>query len=198
MVALVAAISHFIIDFIKYLISKAIASKSHGNMIRRLRRMEGQGWLYSIDQLCHIAALVVLGISGQKIFGSADKRVIPGIAGMNLSAQVLKYIIALLVILKPANVTFRILFSQNKPPVEKITFEKDIKAGQQIGNMERLLMLALLSLGQYTAIALVFTAKSVTRYNRIANDQSFAEYYLLGTLYSILVVIAVHIVGMLI
>lgn len=66
--------------------------------------------------------------------------------------------------------------------------------------MERLLMLALLSLGQYTAIALVFTAKSVTRYNRIANDQSFAEYYLLETLYSILVVIAVHIhiVGMLI
>lgn len=198
MVAIVAAVSHLIIDFIKYLMSKAIAGKGHGAVVRGLRQMEEQGWLYSVDQLCHLAALVLLGIGGQMIFGSADKWFIPGIAGMNISVQVLKYAIAVLVILKPANVTFRILFRQNKPFVEGITFVKDMKAGQTIGNMERLLMLALLSLGQYTAIALVFTAKSVTRYNRIANDPTFAEYYLLGTLYSILVVIAVHIVGMLI
>ena len=43
--------------------------------------------------------------------------------------------------------------------------------------------------GQYSAVGLVLTAKSIARksiarYDRISKDQSFAEYYLLGTLLS--------------
>lgn len=50
-------------------------------------------------------------------------------------------------------------------------------------------MLMFLSLGQYSAIGLVLTAKSIARYDRIAKDKDFAEYYLLGTLMSTLIVI---------
>ncbi len=198
LMAIAASVSHFIIDLIKYLMSKAIDSKGSEKLTLHLKNLEEQGWLYSLDQLFHLVALIALGFGGQIIFGTPDKWSLPGIAEITLSTQALKYIIAVLVILKPANVTFRQLFRQHKPSEVKVSLDKDMKAGQQIGNMERLLMLALLSLGQYTAIALVFTAKSVTRYNRIANEQAFAEYYLLGTLYSILVVIVVHIVGTLI
>ncbi|GMA43371.1 hypothetical protein GCM10025853_08280 [Tetragenococcus halophilus subsp. halophilus DSM 20339] len=43
---------------------------------------------------------------------------------------------------------------------------------------------------QYAAIGFVLTAKSIARYNKIAEDPKFAEYYLLGTLLSSLLVIA--------
>jgi hypothetical protein len=42
-------------------------------------------------------------------------------------------------------------------------------------------------LKQYAAIGLIFTAKSITRYDKIAKDPAFAEYYLVGTLFSLLI-----------
>ena len=44
---------------------------------------------------------------------------------------------------------------------------------------------------QYSAVGLVLTAKSIARYDRISKDQSFAEYYLLGTLLSTICAAAV-------
>ena len=35
-------------------------------------------------------------------------------------------------------------------------------------------------------IGLVFTAKSIARYNKISENPAFAEYYLIGSLFSIL------------
>ena len=45
-------------------------------------------------------------------------------------------------------------------------------------------MVIFISIGQYSAVGLVLTAKSIARYDRISKDQAFAEYYLLGTLLS--------------
>jgi hypothetical protein len=53
-------------------------------------------------------------------------------------------------------------------------------------------MLLLLGMGQYAAIALVLTAKSIARYDML-KDKVFAEYYLLGTLLSTLLVLTVSI-----
>jgi hypothetical protein len=66
------------------------------------------------------------------------------------------------------------------------------KAGAFIGSLERLIILLLISLGQYSAIGLVLTAKSVARYNKIADDKQFAEYYLLGTLLSALYALIIY------
>lgn len=38
--------------------------------------------------------------------------------------------------------------------------------------------------GQLKRMGLVLTAKSIARYDKISKDQTFAEYYLLGTLLS--------------
>ena len=63
------------------------------------------------------------------------------------------------------------------------------KAGATIGTLERLMILVLLSLGQYAAIGLVLTAKSIVRYEKISKVPQFSEYYLMGTLASILITI---------
>nr|WP_319475019.1 hypothetical protein [uncultured Sphaerochaeta sp.] len=55
-----------------------------------------------------------------------------------------------------------------------------------IGTLERYIMIILLSLGQFGALALVMAAKSISRYEML-KDKYFAEYYLLGTLLSILI-----------
>lgn len=49
-----------------------------------------------------------------------------------------------------------------------------------IGTVERIIMLFFLLMKQYSSVGLVLTAKSIARYNKISEDQEFAEYYLLG------------------
>ncbi|MCD0062157.1 DUF3307 domain-containing protein, partial [Streptococcus agalactiae] len=58
--------------------------------------------------------------------------------------------------------------------------------------LERLIMAILLISGQYAAIGLVFTAKSIARYDKISKSQVFAEYYLIGSLFSIISVLINH------
>jgi Na+/serine symporter len=91
---------------------------------------------------------------------------------------------------KPANIMIKRLLDRYKPAEETPSQGKN--AGAFIGTLERIIMLALLSVGQYSAIGLVLTAKSVARYNKIAEEKNFAEYYLLGTLLSALYAIAVY------
>ena len=52
----------------------------------------------------------------------------------------------------------------------------------------------ILSIKQYSSVGLVLTAKSIARYNKIAEDQKFAEYYLLGTLLSTICVLVVSLI----
>lgn len=66
-------------------------------------------------------------------------------------------------------------------------------AGAAIGILERSLTLTFVFLGQYAAIAIVLTAKSIARFDEL-KKQDFAEYYLIGTLSSILFSIIVGLV----
>ncbi|OYD14689.1 hypothetical protein CH333_03285 [candidate division WOR-3 bacterium JGI_Cruoil_03_44_89] len=58
-------------------------------------------------------------------------------------------------------------------------------AGAVIGILERIFTLTLVLINQYASVALIFTAKSITRFEDLKN-RKFAEYYLIGTLSSIL------------
>lgn len=62
-------------------------------------------------------------------------------------------------------------------------------AGRVIGNLERIIILTLVVAGQYGAVGLVVAAKSIARSEVISQGQ--AEYYLIGTLASILLSVAV-------
>jgi len=76
-----------------------------------------------------------------------------------------------------------------KPESNEAEKKKDNNAGRFIGTVERIIILIFISIGQYSAIGLVLTAKSIARYDRISKEKDFAEYYLLGTLISTVVVI---------
>ncbi|NMA12837.1 MAG: DUF3307 domain-containing protein [Chloroflexi bacterium] len=87
------------------------------------------------------------------------------------------------------------LFPQTDPAVKKPP-DKPVEAirgaGQMIGYLERILIVIFLSVGQYASIGLIMTAKSIARYERINKDSEFAEYYLIGTLSSILIAILAY------
>lgn len=69
-------------------------------------------------------------------------------------------------------------------------YENDIEtgglksAGMVIGIIERIIVLTFVLLNQYTAITIIFAAKSIARFNEL-KDRKMAEYYLIGTLLSI-------------
>lgn len=57
--------------------------------------------------------------------------------------------------------------------------------GRMIGILERILILTLLLVGQWGVVGFVLAAKSIARFDQL-KDQAFAEYYLIGTLLSVL------------
>lgn len=61
-------------------------------------------------------------------------------------------------------------------------------SGHLIGILERLLGLVLVLLGEWAALAVVLAAKSIARFEEL-RDRPFAEYYLVGTLASLLVAV---------
>ncbi len=101
-----------------------------------------------------------------------------------------KWVLALLIIDRPANTLVQRLIHPYRPdPSERPYPRYELTAGETIGTVERLIMLVLISIGQVSTIAFVMTAKSIARYDKISKDQSFAEYYLLGTLLSTVTVL---------
>lgn len=96
----------------------------------------------------------------------------------------------ILLIHKPANILIANILGTYKPSEDQ-SVDGDKKAGRLIGTLERIIMTIFLSIGQYSAVGLVLTAKSIARYDKISKDQVFAEYYLLGTLLSSIVAIIV-------
>ncbi|MFA9377873.1 MAG: hypothetical protein ACERKZ_14125 [Lachnotalea sp.] len=101
----------------------------------------------------------------------------------------LSWILALFIIHKPANIAIQKLLMIYKPENKDEDNRKANNAGRFIGTLERIIILIFLSIGQYSAIGLVLTAKSIARYDRISKEKDFAEYYLLGTLISTVIVI---------
>jgi hypothetical protein len=61
----------------------------------------------------------------------------------------------------------------------------EVARGRAIGALERAIALTLVVLGQYGALGLVVAAKALARY-RALDDRDFAEYFLIGTLASLL------------
>lgn len=178
---LVLSLLHFAVDSLKYR-----CLKSHRNFSESL--------VYCTDQCIHLFSLIlavflfkynhfniVLLPGAKRLFGTLT----------NNGQDILLWACIILTVCKPANVTVKKLLSKYKPGGERgdRTFKN---VGAFIGTLERIIIALLLSVNQYAAIGLVLTAKSVARYDKISKDQSFAEYYLLGTLLSTLFVILTY------
>lgn len=186
--------SHLIIDFVKV---RLIKGAKEDNYFKNN--------IFLIDQLAHIAIIFIvayicatsytIALSGfgnmlLNIYGNLQIRFIP--------MDFLRIITVFLLIGKPANIIIKEinrkenLKESNETDNETTTDTEQNSseyqnAGRIIGTLERALIVILVILKQYAAIGFVMTAKSITRYDKITKDPAFAEYYLVGTLLSVLI-----------
>lgn len=178
-----AAVTHAFIDVGKQLILNAAAKR--GTLTVGQERA-----FYLWDQAAHLAIILVVSM----ISASAEQgeslaileSTLPKLIGLG-GYELIALITALLAVMKPANVFIKKVLVTEKPDEET---DKRLRHGGSIGSLERIVVIAMLYLGQYAAIALVFTAKSIARFKDFEN-RSFAEYYLYGTLLSVVTTMAV-------
>ncbi len=102
----------------------------------------------------------------------------------------LRLVFAFLLVCKPSNIIFKKIFIHFKPIQEDKTYKN---AGATIGTLERVLILICIINSLYSSIGLILTAKSIARYNRITQEPAFSEYYLMGTLSSVLFTIVIYV-----
>lgn len=168
---------HFAIDCTKYFLTKnGYIKPSWENIV------------FLIDQIVHVGAIFLIYSHYSHLAATLDvtKTDHPPFPILNI-------ILLLVLITKPVNIVFKLFFSKYQPDEEEVEGQKTkAGAGALIGQLERLIMVIFLLMGQYAAIGLVFTAKSIARYDRISKDQGFAEYYLIGSLFSMISVLVLY------
>lgn len=183
-----SVVFHGLIDGVKFLLNK------HG------RRDDPEHLRYGVDQLLHWSSILYIAY----VFGAGP--LLPGPAlsglftGLGQSWKVfLQWLLAILLALRPSNITFQKLFSAFKPLPKSEKTEGNLSdeeekagAGAIIGSLEKLIALLCLAKGDLMAIGLILTAKSIARYDKISKSPSFAEYYLIGTLASVLMVLCIY------
>lgn len=143
--------------------------------------------LYLLDQGLHLVSIYLV----------SEKLISPALGEfelLGLSNFALRWILLIILITKPANISFKTCFEKYqliplKQPNQSVFDQPEPGAGAMIGSLERILSALFLFQGQYAAIGLIYTAKSIARYKQIEENKRFAEYYLIGTLYSILFVL---------
>lgn len=174
--------SHFLIDTFKFL------------MVRK-RKLKNEWTVFYVDQILHGVSILILAEVFKQwnymlSYAGAIKVLMPELLG-NIELYA-KWVLILLVLHKPTNILVAKFLSQYKPFTESQDVTSIIEtknAGKVIGTIERLIMIILIAINQYSALGLVLTAKSITRYEKISKEKGFAEYYLLGTLMSLLCVL---------
>lgn len=72
----------------------------------------------------------------------------------------------------------------NKPDPDPTLDEDELQRGRWIGILERVIVFALILMGQYGALGFVLTAKTMARFKSL-DKRPFAEYFILGTLLSV-------------
>ena len=186
-VILLAPILHLIVDI------------SKGWLNRNTLFEKRQGLIFALDQAIHI--IIILSVAYYYAIHTSVAYSWFGIqlgeiyATLNLKLslhQFIRFVCLFLFIGKPVNIIVsKILDSVKEENVSDTNMEKtdsntDPKAGWVIGILERYLTVILILFDQYTAVGFAFTAKSVTRFDKISKDKVFAEQYLIGTMSSLL------------
>ncbi|HEV2481122.1 MAG TPA: DUF3307 domain-containing protein [Puia sp.] len=161
LVALIILVTHFFID----------GWKSY-----RPQRIR----YFLVDQLMHLIVIVgcwMLTFQGWAFWGDLYRQVNADLHGWIVLA-------AFVFVTAPAGILIGQLTSGWS---KKIDDPEDslASAGKWIGILERIIVLILVLLNQYSAIGLVIAAKSILRFNEKDRQEAKTEYVLIGTLLSI-------------
>ena len=155
--ALLIAVSHFAIDAVKIHCPKGL-------------------WSFVIDQLLHLGILSAIS----NIYEPAKELPLQMI-DCSGSFSISLLILAILLCMKPANILIKLILE--KYQVGESESCNNIKnAGALIGNLERILTIVFVLLGQFEAIGFIVAAKSILRFKD--TDTAKTEYVLAGTFLS--------------
>jgi len=180
----VASVSHLVIDLIKcWKIKTDISKKDSGMNLDHKNERDNKTTLFIADQSAHI---LILAAAALLINGSTSYVSIW--SSFSDYAETLYLALLIIFITVPASIIFKIIFKKYQPITSS---SESIKgAGEIIGFLERILTAVFFVMGEFTAVGFIIAAKSIARYDKISKDVAFAEYYLIGTLFSILITVA--------
>lgn len=173
-IAIVLSVVHFLVDLVKrYLDKKSKINKTA---------------LFFSDQTIHVILIFIVSLSMNRWLYMPNRVIY--LESIEITF-ILRNILKILLVIKPASIAIKLLLERFRP---KSNEDKGIEnAGAWIGILERMILVVFLTLGEFSAAGFVLTAKSIARYDRISKDSQFAEYYLLGTLLSSLIVLVVSV-----
>ena len=155
--ALLIAVSHFAIDAVKIHCPKGL-------------------WSFVIDQLFHLSILAAIST----IYETTKELPLQMIDSPSLFSTPL-LILAILLCIKPANILIKLILEKYQVG-ESASCDNIKNAGALIGNLERLLTIVFVLLGQFEAIGFIVAAKSILRFKD--TDTAKTEYVLAGTFLS--------------
>ena len=166
---LVIAISHWLIDLLKV------------TLLTRISQAGG----FLLDQGLHLTVIALLWLSLTPNAHSLLSMLGAAVAGWQAGLIVVTY----LVIYMPMGVLIGQLLAHwapQMPPSAKADNDSLLRAGKQIGYLERTLILTFVLIGQIPAVGFLLAAKSIFRFGdlRQSDDKMRTEYVLLGTLFS--------------
>ena len=174
LLGMIISTCHFLINFTKNKLEKSFPQ-------RRL-----QIWIFSINQLIHffiiIAMYFILNLE------NSVSNLYINLQGYENFKTIILYISVFSIIFEPASVFIRKLFTSISPKTYPKANLEELKAGNIIGKLERIIIAILLLNNQFGVIGFVLTAKSIARFKQMEN-RDFAEKYLIGTLTSFLIVL---------
>jgi hypothetical protein len=139
-----------------------------------------QKFSFFIDQFLHIV-IIWLAVYYYTQYYPTDSYLCKKILDI-LSRHHLIILLGYLLCLKPTNIAIREIFSIYSIKIERQPTEDLLNAGKLIGNVERVIALTLILLGEYEAIGFIIAGKSILRYE--GKKTSKTEYVLIGTLLS--------------
>jgi len=174
LLGMIISVLHFLINFTKNKLEKSFPQ-------RRL-----QIWIFSISQLIHffiiIAMYFILNLE------NSVSNLYINLQGYENFKTIILYISVFSIIFEPASLFIRKLFTSISPKTYPKENLEELKAGNIIGKLERIIIAILLLNNQFGVIGFVLTAKSIARFKQMEN-RDFAEKYLIGTLTSFLIVL---------
>ncbi|WP_315284363.1 DUF3307 domain-containing protein [Fusobacterium hwasookii] len=174
LLGMIISVLHFFINFTKNKLEKSFPQ-------RRL-----QIWIFSINQLIHFALLI--GMNYIFNLENSVSNLYLKLEGYENFKTIILYISVFSIIFEPASLFIKKLFTSISPKIYPKANLEELKAGNIIGKLERIIIAILLLNNQFGVIGFVLTAKSIARFKQMEN-RDFAEKYLIGTLTSFLIVL---------
>jgi FlaA1/EpsC-like NDP-sugar epimerase len=171
--ALTVAVVHFLIDYLKYLMNRLFDRFGRDISVAS----------FVFDQILHIVAIMIVVDSFVLVPKAFMDELLSRLPDLDLYiATVIVYVFVVF-----GGIYFVRVLLDSIPSTQKKEEENSNK-GMLIGILERAMILTLWITGSPAAIGFVLTAKSIARFKEF-DDKEFAEYYLIGTLSSMLLAV---------